>query len=83
MRGISMSSRMMSGSSPAAATRVHAVLGGQHAHAVALEQPLRHAAHRDRVVDDQRERAPVALIEHRRFGGRARHSERTSDPCRE
>src|SRR6266404_3265657 len=46
---------------------VHAVLGRQHPHAVALEQPLRHAAHRDGVVDHQRECAPVALIEDHRL----------------
>src|SRR5882762_1802940 len=47
---------------------VHAVLGRHHPHAVAFEQPLRHAAHRDGVVDHQRECAPIALIENHRLG---------------
>ena len=42
--------------------RVHAVTCREHTHAVAFEQPLRHAAHGDRVVDDHRECAPVALV---------------------
>ena len=45
-----------------------AVLGRHDAHAVALEQPLRDAAHRDRIVDDQREDAVVACLA-QAFGG--------------
>jgi len=43
-------------------------------------RPLRHAAHRDRIITNQREGAPIALIQHDRFGGRARHSDRTREP---
>ena len=42
--------------------RVHAVARGHDAHAVALEQALRHAAHGDRVVHHHGEGAAVALL---------------------
>ena len=61
--------------------RLDAVPRRQHAHAVALEQALRHAAHGDRVVDHQREDAVVAASRAARCRPSApRHSERTSAP---
>src|SRR5215469_12957411 len=48
--------------------RVHAVARGEHAHAIALEQPLRHAAHGDGIVDHERKGAPVGAVF--RGGGR-------------
>src|SRR5450631_266615 len=56
--------------------RIHAILRSQHSHAISFEQTLSHAPHRNGIVHYQRESAPIALIEHCRFG-RARTPFRT------
>ena len=63
-----MSSRMMSGRCLLQQRHgVDTILGGQHPHAVALQQALRDAAYGDRVVDDQSKGAPVALVQNHGF----------------
>ena len=60
--------------------RLDAVLRREHAHAVALEQALRDASHRDRIVHHHARRCGRRAPSAPRSAARARHSERTSVP---